>query len=288
MFEIFRTLLLSGALGTAVILLLLALKPLTVKRLPAQWQYYMWLIAAICMIVPFWRAVPQPKAQRIIPDTAQTSRIQPTQPQAQATQPPRNQAPVILPDNIPAKYREIRLGLTKRLRIYDLIAYIWAAGAGIFLTAAIGNYCVFLFRKRRSCIELKHTAAFEDSKKELGVKRRIKVRVSGDISSPMLAGTFFPVIYIPQNGMDSKAEKMIFLHELTHYKHGDLIYKWLVLVVNALHWFNPFAYLLSANVSQSCEVYCDMSVVENMDEENKTVYMKTILLLAEKGGRKNV
>ncbi len=283
MFEIFRTLLLSSALGAAVILLLLAVKPFTIKRFSARWQYYMWLVAAVCMIVPFWKAIPRQEAQKIIPDTAETQTMQP-----QATPMPEQPNNAAVTDNIPVKYREIPLGRTRTLRVYDLIAYIWAAGAGIFLVAAFGNYYIFLFKKKRSSMELNYNAAFEGAKKELGVKRRIRVRVSGNMESPMLVGTFFPVIYLPQNGMDESAERMVFLHELTHYKHGDLIYKWLVLIVNALHWFNPLAYLLSANVSQSCEVYCDMSVVRDMDEENKTMYMKTILLLAEKGGMKNV
>ena len=75
--------------------------------------------------------------------------------------------------------------------------------------------------------------------------------------------------------------RMVFLHELTHYKRKDLLIKWLSLFVNAVHWFNPLAYLLCANVSEACEVSCDMEVTKNMSDEEQKVYMKTILDLVE-------
>ena len=48
-----------------------------------------------------------------------------------------------------------------------------------------------------------------------------------------------------------------------------------------VHWFNPLAYLLCANVSEACEVSCDMAVTSNMSEREQKIYMKTILELVE-------
>ena len=72
---------------------------------------------------------------------------------------------------------------------------------------------------------------------------------------------------------------MVFLHELTHYKRKDLMIKWLSVFVNAVHWFDPLAYMLRANISESCEISCDMEVTKNMDEAEQKLYMKTILEL---------
>ena len=79
----------------------------------------------------------------------------------------------------------------------------------------------------------------------------------------------------------NESMRMILLHELTHYRRGDVMVKWLSIFVNAVHWFNPLAYLLSANVSEACEVSCDMSVTKNMSEREQKLYMKTILELVE-------
>ena len=75
--------------------------------------------------------------------------------------------------------------------------------------------------------------------------------------------------------------RMVFLHELTHYKRKDLMIKWFSIFVNAVHWFNPLAYLLCANISESCEVSCDMAVTKNMSDIEQKIYMKTILDLVE-------
>lgn len=71
-----------------------------------------------------------------------------------------------------------------------------------------------------------------------------------------------------------------------HYKHKDLIFKWFALIVNAIHWFNPFVYLVSANISEACEVSCDMSVIKDLDEQEQRLYMNTILDLVQAGKRR--
>ena len=53
-----------------------------------------------------------------------------------------------------------------------------------------------------------------------------------------------------------------------------------------VHWFNPFAYLVSANISEACEVSCDMSVIKDLDEQEQRLYMNTILDLVQAGKRR--
>lgn len=124
-------------------------------------------------------------------------------------------------------------------------------------------------------------ALFEDIKRELNVKRRIKIRMSPDVGSPLLVGVFLPVVYIPCKEIPNENMRMVLLHELTHYRRKDLLIKWLSIFVNAVHWFNPLAYLLCANVGQACEVSCDMEVTKSITEAEQKLYMKTILDLAE-------
>lgn len=282
MWGIFKTVLYLSLIGAGATALLTLLKPFTVKHLPARWQYYIWLLVTVCMLIPFWRFIPQRQAwqftERFVP-SAQTQQVgnQSTD-QAQS-------GTGFEPSSVP--YIET-VNLTENgLTIHDLIAYVWLAGTGIFLTLAVVSYAVFLLKKRKNSIALESNSLFDDVKRELKIKRKIRVRVSRDTDSPMLVGTLFPIIYIPIKSVDTNALKMIFRHELMHYKHGDLLYKWLTLFVNAVHWFNPFAYLLSANVNQACEVACDMAVIKNMSDSNRQFYMETILEMVERG-KKNV
>ena len=50
---IFKAFLLTSLVGTALTLLLTAIKPITRKFLSSKWHYYLWLIVLVAMIVPF-------------------------------------------------------------------------------------------------------------------------------------------------------------------------------------------------------------------------------------------
>lgn len=278
MTDIFKTVLILSALGSLIILILTAIKPLTEKYLPARWQNLIWLLACICMLFPFWKIIPYENA--VYYTTYFSSR------------PPQNENVIggaDAPTDIfigPAPADENASPPPKKaIDIFKTAAYIWLFGSAAFFASGILSYIIFLYKKRKNSIDLSSNTVLEEIKKELKIKRKIKIRISNDKDSPMLTGILFPVIYIPNIRLDEKTEKMIFRHELMHLKCGDLYFKWLTLFVCAVHWFNPLSYILSRNVNQSCEIACDMAVIKNMDEENKKFYMETILNLAEKEKR---
>lgn len=267
MWEIFKTVLYLSLIGSGFTAVLTAVKPLTVKHLPARWQYYIWLTVSLCMLMPFWRFIPQQQVRSL------THQLIP----AQTIQTPSVVPSASIPDSGSVPFSGEKILSDSGADIHDIIAYVWLCGMVIFLIAAAVSYVIFLFKKRGGSIALESSAQLDEVKSELNIKRRIRVRLSCDNDSPMLVGALFPVVYVPANTDDLAYQKMIFRHELTHYKHGDLFYKWLSLFVNAVHWFNPFAYILSANVNQSCEVACDMSVIKSMDDDERQLYMETIL-----------
>lgn len=276
MFEIFKTILMLSLLGGGITALLLLLKPITAKRLPAKWQYYIWLAVIVCMVFPVWKFIPKQDAAKLIPPV--------TNQMTQQAQPSEIQADTAIITDTPMEYREIQIAPSKSIRVYDLIGYGWILGMCIFLIAAFGSYGIFLIRSRKNSVPAEENHVLREVRNMLKIKRPIKVRLSKKISSPMLAGTIKPTVYLPCKPLDEESLRMVFLHELTHYKRGDLLYKWLSLFVNAVHWFNPFAYLLSANINESCEVSCDMAVTEDMTKEEQNFYMGTILDLMKSEG----
>ena len=274
MFELFKTVLILSLFGFGITALLLCLKPITAKKFPAKWQYYVWIAVLLSMIIPAYKLIPKKEAQKI--SLISQNRIeQQAQPQTQD-----NPETVII-EEIPIEYREVNLTPKLQIKLLDLLAYIWFFGACIYLIVVIGSYVVYLIQKRKNAVAITDNAVLNEVKKELKIKRHIKIRMSRDFESPMLVGVLFPVIYIPCREIPDENMRMVFLHELTHYKRKDLLIKWLSLFVNAVHWFNPLAYLLCANLSESCEVSCDMAVTRNMSEIEQKIYMKTILELVE-------
>ena len=85
----------------------------------------------------------------------------------------------------------------RRIRLLDLIAYIWLAGVCVFLLVIISSYMTFCIRKRRNAVRLSENSILEAVKEELHIKRRIDIKMSPSVKSPMLTGLIFPVVYIP-------------------------------------------------------------------------------------------
>ena len=275
MFELFKTVLILSLFGFGITAILLCLKPITAKKFPAKWQYYVWIAVLLSMIIPTYKLIPPKEAQKL-PLLPQNEIVQP-----EAVQDLEEAPRTVIIEETPIEYREVNLTPKLQIKLLDLLAYIWFFGACIYLIVVIGSYVVYLIRKRKNAVAIIDNAALNEVKKELKIKRHIKIRMSPDIQSPMLVGVLFPTIYIPCREIPDESMRMIFLHELTHYKRKDLAFKWLSIFVNAVHWFNPLAYLLCANVSEACEVSCDMAVTRNMSEREQKIYMKTILELVE-------
>lgn len=275
LYDVFKTVLILSLFGFGITALLLLFKPITAKRLPARWQYCVWVAVLISMLFPAYKLIPKKEAQKlsIVPQnqTVQTE----TQPQKEI-----NPDTVVTYDT-PIEYREVNLSSKIQIRLFDLIAYIWGTGVLIFSLVVIISYFRFLCHKNKNAVKISDNKIFSEVKKELKIKRRIRLKASSDIGSPMLVGILFPTVYIPCREIPDNNMRMVLLHELTHYKRKDLLVKWFAILVNAVHWFNPLCYLACAALSEACEVSCDMAVTKNMSEDEQKLYMQTILNLVE-------
>lgn len=274
MYDVFKTVLILSLFGFGITALLLLLKPITAKRLPARWQYCVWIILLISMVFPAYKLIPKKEAQKlsIVP---QNQTVQTTVQPHEETHPD-----TVVTYDTPIEYREVNLSPKISIRLFDLIAYIWGAGVLIFLLVVIISYFRFLYRNSKNSVKISDSKFFSEVKKELKIKKHIRLKASSDIGSPILVGVLFPTVYIPCREIPDDNMRMVLLHELTHYKRKDLLIKWFAILVNAVHWFNPLCYLACANLSEACEVSCDMSVTKNMSEDEQKLYMQTILNLA--------
>ena len=191
MFELFKTVLILSIFGFGITALLLCLKPITAKKFPAKWQYYVWVAVLLSMIIPTYKLIPTREVQKI-PLIPQNEIIEQGTPQELGEAPQT----VILYET-PIEYREINITQKYRIKLLDLFAYIWFAGMCFYLIVVVSSYIIYLIRKHKKAIRITENAVLNEVKKELKVKRKIKIRMSPDIQSPMLVGVLFPVIYIP-------------------------------------------------------------------------------------------
>lgn len=100
------------------------------------------------------------------------------------------------------------------------------------------------------------------------------------VRTPMLMGLFRPILVLPNRVYAPLMLENILRHELTHHRRGDILYKWIAMVVFSVHWFNPFMRLFRREMDRVCELSCDEKILRNMTAEEKQDYGETLLSLA--------
>ncbi|MEM7384992.1 MAG: M56 family metallopeptidase [Verrucomicrobiota bacterium] len=96
-------------------------------------------------------------------------------------------------------------------------------------------------------------------KKRLGLRQRIALRRSQELSAPITFGVIRPVVLLPASptSWDEKRKTPVLLHELAHIKRRDWLTQTLGQLACAVHWFNPLSWWLLRQMQTSREFACD-------------------------------
>ena len=158
---------------------------------------------------------------------------------------------------------------------YVCLFFIWSALALVLFVRRITVYQGFIQYIKAGNTEvsdIKILNLLSDCEEKLNIKTRVELSYNSLIASPIMIGFFRPRIVLPVHELEDKELSYIFVHELTHYKQGDMFYKWLIQIVVCAHWFNPFVYLLEKEVNKSCELSCDEKVISVLDDTARREY----------------
>lgn len=257
--EVFKNVLVLSLTGTAVSVVLLMIKPFTRKVFSPVWQYYIWIVALVAYIVPVSFNV------NIIRNEDNGFDMPVIEYE--------NKGNVQVISENTEKYTADNVGtdvINVNADYVDVLALCWfAAALGIFIYRII-QYNIFLKTLKRYS---------EDHINIDNIPAGLKTKKTTLVDAPLVIGLFKPVLYIPDVEISREGLEYIINHELTHYRRGDIIYKWFVMIVSCVHWFNPVIYFLIKNIDEDCEISCDYIVTKNMSENERTGYMNTILEL---------
>ena len=172
--------------------------------------------------------------------------------------------------------------------LLHVILIIWAIGGVGILTYHIIQYVKFHRQVKRWGEQEEDEEAWEafhDVADDMGLAhKKINLMTCPFITSSMLTGLFKPVILLPERNFDRDELTLIFKHELVHYKRHDLLVKFLSLIAIAIHWYNPFIYLLSQQMQAEGEASCDEHVLKDVDLKNRHFYAEVIIGMI---GKKN-
>lgn len=256
----------------------LILRRLMKKRYPARMVCVVWAILALRLLIPVQLTLPQAPVQ-VMPRTSYV--VQSDQTAFRQAGLPVTQTPARWVTGTQAQTLSAAdTGTVKTVDITDILLTLWLAGViSCILWQGIGYYRLIRSLKGTSQpVERAdlHTILQEQCA-DLVIDREIPLRVSSAADCPMLAGFIHPTLYLPDERISRTDAAFIFRHELTHYKHGDLWLKLLLLAARCLHWFNPLVHLIARFAQEDIEAACDDAVVRGHDGAYRRAYGETIL-----------
>ena len=273
--------------GSLLILALLLGKQILKNKISRQWQYYIWLVVVLRLLLPFGPEV------SLLGKTYQAA----DQAITQAAPLPSQQPAINTPGNALApavdldKNNETVNSPAENLTTAHPLQEIWGLLANhiwlVWLVVAMGllirkvtiyqGFMRYIHAGLTPVSDIERLDELSIVAEQSGIKKPIELCVNPLVSSPLLIGFFHPCIVLPSADISEKDFRYVILHELTHYKRRDMFYKWLVQSTVCLHWFNPLVYLMSREVTKACEFSCDEAVVAKMGCDHAQDYGKTLL-----------
>lgn len=305
--------------GTLLILPLLLLRPVYGNRLSKQWQYYIWLVVIVRLLLPitpetslvgslFQQAgqaaysgasVSQAEEQNlsnsdIIADFNGDSAPEPDASEIKENltdHTEENREPDSMNNttqySAPADSDSLNSGNILTERTAQALLTVWLAVSLLLLVRKITVYQSFVKYVNAGSRPIDDIALLErfgQMMEQNHIKGSIDLCSNSLISSPLLIGFAHPRIILPDENLSETDFYYTILHELIHYKRRDMFYKWLVQFTICLHWFNPIVYLMERKINCLCELSCDERVMESLSAEDRKRYGDTLLNAAGTGG----
>lgn len=292
-FKLFLSMSFSGA---ALILALLAGKRFWRDKISRQWQYYIWLVVILRLLLPFapernLMATACQAVEQALSGTTLSVLPQPMTDTEDADVPVSVWTPGSVTvdnalqedenaDNPAPDFKDAAHLSSGNENVGDYIWLVWLAVVSGLLIRKITMYQSFVRYVKDGCSPVNDIAMlerFSDAATQTGIKKPVELCVNPLVSSPMLIGFFHPCIVLPGTEISEKDFHYIALHELTHHKRRDILYKWLVQVTVCLHWFNPMVYRMRREITRACEFSCDAAVLAKVGKDHAPEYGKTLL-----------
>lgn len=169
----------------------------------------------------------------------------------------------------------------------DILLFGWLAGfALIALTILTGIYRFHRILINSTAPEEGHRiySLLENAAATGNLKQRPKLVFCDQVETPAIGGVFQPVILMPQSAMkflnDDEIESIL-LHELGHLHRRDLLVNYSLLLIQAIHWFNPLSWYLCHRVRITAERATDEWVMKKIDSQSRKIYGNALLSLLD-------
>ncbi len=263
------------SLSTSILVLLISLLFTVFKtKISVRVKYFIWLLILLSFLFPFR---PQFGSGLIRLNTGPAVQAVANVTQTGGTQGASQVAEKASQSNL----WDFFLGLPW----FEILFAIWLIG----FVFSIGRYAYSYIRFRKMLKrwgtefqDEEAMALLQAVQQEMGVKGRIRLLHYPMSQSPMLLGFRDILIVLPELDYTEEELQLIFKHELTHYKHRDVLINLLGIFAKSLHWFNPVVRFACREMQEAGEMYCDHDVLSSKDTEYRTFYGETILTMIDR------
>ena len=241
---------------STVFAILAGLLTVAFRRNRAQVRYWIWLSASVKFLVPFSLLLTlgsyfaRTPAAEAIPAPAINSKV------VQVVEPfPEIPSPALSPQ-------------THGDWIPIALMSLWACGlAGVVLIRLRG------WQRIRAAVR---------ASTPMEIKFPVPVRSTTRPLEPGVVGIFRPLLLLPAGILGRLSPnhlESILAHELCHVRRRDNLTAAIHMIVEALFWFHPFVWLISARLVEERERACDEAVLELGSEPQ--IYAESILKTCE-------
>ncbi|WP_432404835.1 extracellular solute-binding protein [Wukongibacter sp. M2B1] len=169
---------------------------------------------------------------------------------------------------------------------YYILGLIWVVG--VFVS---GTYIVWLqvsyklkIRNLHHCTNENILSNYYNCKSQMKIRKEIPLILDSHIKTPSLIGIFNPKILISPdyiNLLSDNELRFVFMHELAHYKRKDISIRWILILLQVLHWFNPVLWFAFYKIRQDCETACDYYVLSCIKPHEYKEYGSTMIKMLD-------
>jgi beta-lactamase regulating signal transducer with metallopeptidase domain len=165
-----------------------------------------------------------------------------------------------------------------------LIVTIWVLGVALFMLRLLSSisYVYYLKSKMNFPADEYWQELLDGLAAKVNVQKGIELVESALVRSPMVIGHLKPVILFPIgaiNRLNPNEVEAILAHELAHVMRNDYVFNIIQSVIEALFYFHPAVWWISAQIRAERDNCCDDVALELCG--NSMTYAKSLVSVQE-------
>ncbi len=154
---------------------------------------------------------------------------------------------------------------TVRVSTVAALVAVWLVGAAAVAAALIlGLARVWRTMKAATPVQdPAWCAELEGVRRQLRIRRRVRLLSAIGIGTPLTGGIFRPVVLLPEQAHTWNAvrRRLVLQHELVHVRRLDVLRQLLTRLALCAYWFHPLVWVASRMATLAREQACDEEVI---------------------------